>query len=99
MSALRINARVRWSGVPTIIEKLMSSVCRHFAASCLHTAQYAESKGCVQFKFVRVNNRGVPDRIIITPVGDVLFVEFKRKGKDLTALQKKHRAASHPKFS
>jgi hypothetical protein len=31
--------------------------------------KYAESKGCVQFKFVSVNNRGVPDRIIITPVG------------------------------
>jgi hypothetical protein len=54
--------------------------------------KYAESKGCVQFKFVSVNNRGVPDRIIITLTGEVLFVEFKRKGKDLTTLQKKHRA-------
>jgi hypothetical protein len=42
----------------------------------LTVCKYAESKGCVQFKFVSVNNRGVPDRIIITPVGEVLFVEF-----------------------
>ena len=53
--------------------------------------KYAESKGCVQFKFVSVNNRGVPDRIIITPLGEVLFVEFKRRGKKLTPLQKIHR--------
>jgi hypothetical protein len=29
ISALRIKARTRWSGVPIIIEKLMSSVCLH----------------------------------------------------------------------
>ena len=53
--------------------------------------KYAESKGCIQYKFVSVNNRGVPDRIIITPSGEVLFVEFKRKGKKLTPLQEVHR--------
>jgi hypothetical protein len=52
----------------------------------------------VQFKFVSVNNRGVPDRIIITPVGDVLFVEFKRKGKDLFCSVLLFRILSLPLF-
>jgi hypothetical protein len=53
--------------------------------------KYAESKGCIHYKFLSDNCRGVPDRIIITLAGDVLFVEFKRKGKKLTPLQKVHR--------
>ena len=52
---------------------------------------YAKSKGCIHYKFLSANCRGVPDRIIITLTGHVMFVEFKRKGKKLTPLQERHR--------
>ena len=52
---------------------------------------YAKSKGFVVYKFASFNNAGVPDRILITKKGTVLFVEFKRKGKKLTPLQANHR--------
>jgi Holliday junction resolvase-like predicted endonuclease len=52
---------------------------------------YAKSKGFVVYKFASFNNAGVPDRIMITKKGTVLFVEFKRKGRKLTPLQAIHR--------
>lgn len=33
--------------------------------------------GCLFYKFVSPGNNGVPDRIVITPGGHVLFVELK----------------------
>lgn len=33
--------------------------------------------GCLYMKFVSPGNVGVPDRIIVTPAGDVIFVELK----------------------
>ena len=38
-------------------------------------------------KFVSPNNAGVPDRIAIYPNGRVVFIEFKKKGGRLSALQ------------
>jgi hypothetical protein len=52
---------------------------------------YAKSQGLLVYKFVSVNNAGVPDRIMITKKGTVLFIEFKRKGRKLTPLQANHR--------
>src|SRR5689334_7662873 len=45
------------------------------------TCRYAHSLGVWHCKFKSVNNRGVPDRIFITPEGLVFFIEFKRPGK------------------
>ena len=40
-------------------------------------------------KFVSVNNRAVPDRLVILPNGKILFVELKAPGKKPTKLQEK----------
>lgn len=39
-------------------------------------------------KFVSPANRGVPDRIFITPIGKIFFIEFKSAKGKLTELQK-----------
>lgn len=51
--------------------------------------EYAESKGFLAWKFTSPSNKGVPDRIFISPTGFVGFIEFKRKDKKLTRLQYK----------
>ena len=43
--------------------------------------------GCLYFKFTSPQNRGVPDRIVICPDGTVWFVELKKPGGKLAALQ------------
>ncbi len=43
--------------------------------------RYAESKGCLAYKFRSPGNRSVPDYLFIAPNGPVMFVEFKRPGK------------------
>lgn len=53
--------------------------------------KYAEERGWWAAKFVSPGRRGVPDRIFIRD-GRVLFIEFKKDGKEPTAQQlKKHR--------
>ena len=42
---------------------------------------YAKEHGCWHVKFKSSNNRGVPDRIYITPDGAVFFIEFKKPSK------------------
>lgn len=49
--------------------------------------KYALNQGFLSYKFTSPNNRGVPDRIFISPKGQIIFVEFKQKGKWLTRLQ------------
>jgi hypothetical protein len=49
---------------------------------------FAESRGWWQAKFVSPSKRGVPDRIFIRK-GRVVFIEFKRRGKEATTQQKK----------
>ena len=39
--------------------------------------EYAKTLGCWHAKFKGTNNRGLPDRIFITPDGVVFFIEFK----------------------
>ncbi len=48
---------------------------------------YAKSLGCMVFKFVSPNQRGVPDRVFITPGGACLWLEFKAPGQKPDPLQ------------
>lgn len=43
--------------------------------------------GGVSFKFISPGNAGVPDRIVILPMGKVLFVELKTDKGKLSKLQ------------
>lgn len=47
-----------------------------------------EAKGCLVYKFTSPNCRGVPDRIVITGTGKVLFVELKTEKGVRSKLQK-----------
>ena len=44
--------------------------------------------GCLVYKFVSPGNDGVPDRIVITPGGRVIFVELKTERGKLSDIQK-----------
>ena len=43
--------------------------------------------GGLSYKFISPGNAGVPDRIVILPGGDVVFVELKTWRGQLTVLQ------------
>lgn len=43
--------------------------------------------GGISFKFISPGNAGVPDRIVILPIGKVIFVELKTDKGKLTKLQ------------
>lgn len=45
-------------------------------------------RGGLCYKFVSPGNTGVPDRIVITPTGRIIFVELKTQAGRLSALQK-----------
>lgn len=49
--------------------------------------QLLEEKGCLAYKFVSPNCRGVPDRLFISPEGTIFFVELKTKQGKLSELQ------------
>lgn len=49
---------------------------------------YAKSEGCWHAKFKSAQNRGVPDRLFITPSGTVFFIEFKKPKKKASKQQK-----------
>lgn len=49
--------------------------------------KYAKLKGILCIKFTSPSRRGVPDRLLIGPLGDVYFLELKQKGKMPTPLQ------------
>ena len=48
---------------------------------------YAKNKNFLAYKFTSPSNKSVPDRLFISPTGNIFFVEFKRKGKLPTKLQ------------
>ena len=50
---------------------------------------YARSKGFLAYKFTSPGHIGVPDDLFISPVGFVIFVEFKQTGKKPTAMQQR----------
>lgn len=39
--------------------------------------QELKKLGCIYMKFVSPGNDGVPDRIVVLPGGDVIFIELK----------------------
>jgi len=43
------------------------------------------------YKFVSPGNKGVPDRLILLPGGQVIFCELKKAGEKLKAHQQKRR--------
>lgn len=47
-----------------------------------------KKRGCLYYKFESPGNPGVPDRIVITPAGRVVFVELKTPVGRLSNLQK-----------
>lgn len=49
----------------------------------------AKENQCLCYKFISPSNRGVPDRILITPDGITHYVELKSETGKLSALQKK----------
>ena len=49
----------------------------------------AKELGFLTYKFSSPSNRGVPDRIFISPHGEVFFIEFKSEKGKLSQLQKK----------
>ena len=50
---------------------------------------YARSKGWLAYKFTSPGHIGVPDGLFISPVGFVIFMEFKQTGKKPTAMQQR----------
>jgi hypothetical protein len=49
----------------------------------------AKELGFLTYKFSSPSNRGVPDRIFISPHGEVFFIEFKSTKGKLSQLQNK----------
>ena len=49
----------------------------------------AKELGFLTYKFSSPSNRGVPDRVFISPHGEVFFIEFKSEKGKLTKLQEK----------
>lgn len=47
----------------------------------------AEIRGWLVRKFVSPGHRGVPDRIVLLPMGIAVFVEFKAPGETPTPIQ------------
>lgn len=47
----------------------------------------ATKAGWLALKFVSPGNAGVPDRMLISPEGNVIFAELKTESGKLTALQ------------
>jgi Holliday junction resolvase len=48
---------------------------------------YCREHGILCYKFVSPNQRGVPDRILVLPGGQVIFVELKAPTGSCTKLQ------------
>lgn len=51
-----------------------------------------KKRGGLCYKFVSPNNPGVPDRIVITPTGRVIFVELKTEIGRLSRIQQWQRS-------
>ena len=50
--------------------------------------KYAKKSGCKAIKLIFLNKKGFPDRTIVCPDARVFFIEFKRKSKSQSAVQK-----------
>lgn len=62
--------------------------------------EYARSKGWLAYKFTSPNRAAVPDRLMISPTGRCVFVEFKRQGqKPTTAQAREHQRLREQKVA
>ena len=50
---------------------------------------WARSKGFLVYKLSFLGRRGAPDRLFISPFGDSVYIELKRRGKLAKGLQLK----------
>ncbi len=48
---------------------------------------YARGRDCIAYKFASPARRNVPDRMIVFPNGELIFIEFKAPGKKANAGQ------------
>ena len=46
-----------------------------------HYVKHAKNKKCKALKLIFLNKKGFPDRTTLCRGGGILFIEFKRKGK------------------
>ena len=53
-----------------------------------HLGKQLRAAGCLYWKFTSPGNVGVPDRIVVLPGGQVIFVELKAADGALSPLQK-----------
>ena len=51
--------------------------------------EYARSKGWLAYKFTSPGHAFVPDAVLISPLGKVIFIEFKQLGKKPTPGQER----------
>lgn len=58
-----------------------STIERKFVRAC-------RERGAMSYKFVSPSHRGVPDRIVVTADGRIVFVELKTPRGSLSGLQK-----------
>ena len=58
--------------------------------AALRTA--AKKRNGVAFKFVSPGLSGVPDRLVLLPIGKLGFIELKAPGKKLRKLQEKRKS-------
>jgi len=49
--------------------------------------KWAKAQGCLFYKFSSPAHRGVPDRVVIGPTGQILFLELKAPGNQPTPSQ------------
>ena len=54
----------------------------------LYLKKQVDLLGGKAYKFISPGARGMPDRIVIIPKGQIFFIELKAKGKELRPLQK-----------
>lgn len=64
----------------------MTSYREHLVEKELRLA--VEAAGGLCYKWVSPGNNGVPDRIVIFPMGDICFVELKTTAGKVSAIQK-----------
>jgi hypothetical protein len=49
--------------------------------------KYARDRGMLVYKFTSPQRRAVPDRMFISKMGEIFFIEFKRTGAEPTLAQ------------
>jgi hypothetical protein len=57
-----------------------------------HLVQRCKQAGALCYKWVSPGRVGVPDRIVVFPLGQVVFVELKAPGKKPTSAQLREHA-------